>query len=171
MANLEVYKNTNFEETQSLFNITQKLILEYSEEILNRSTFESPSPSWTRLVLSHDQVIQWKKQTSTIRRNLSYFFQFLPALANMCRNTSRSHVVSRWIYLTGLGETPERECILRMAVKLIRCWRRDRVPDVASRHQNHGTVDGNSPGTAQVNQPTNSTRQLLMLSERPVRSW
>ena len=30
----EVYKNTNFVEIQSLFNITQKLILEHSEEIL-----------------------------------------------------------------------------------------------------------------------------------------
>ena len=33
LANLEVYKNTNFEEIQSLINITQKLILRHSEEI------------------------------------------------------------------------------------------------------------------------------------------
>ena len=33
LAKLEVYKNTKFEEIQSLFNITQKTILEHSEEI------------------------------------------------------------------------------------------------------------------------------------------
>ena len=60
-ANLEVYKNTNFEEIHSLFNITQKLILEHSEEILNVHTIESTSPSWTRSALSHDQVIQYTK--------------------------------------------------------------------------------------------------------------
>ena len=32
--NLEVYKNTNFGEIQNVFNITQKLVLEHSEEIL-----------------------------------------------------------------------------------------------------------------------------------------
>ena len=57
MANLEVYKNTNFEEIQSFLNITQKLILLYSDEILNVNTIHSTSPSWTRSVLSHDQVI------------------------------------------------------------------------------------------------------------------
>ena len=43
LANLEVYKNTNFEEIQSLFNITQKLILEHSEEVLNVNTIDSAS--------------------------------------------------------------------------------------------------------------------------------
>ena len=33
-------KNTNFEEIQSLFNITQKLILEHSEAFLNVNTIE-----------------------------------------------------------------------------------------------------------------------------------
>ena len=61
LANLDVYKNTNFEKIQSLSNITQKLILEHSEGILNVNTIESASPSWTRSVLSHDQVIQWTK--------------------------------------------------------------------------------------------------------------
>ena len=64
LANLEVYKNTNFEEIQSLFDITQKLILEHSEEILNVNTIDSASPSWTSSVLFHDQVIQWTKQKS-----------------------------------------------------------------------------------------------------------
>ena len=40
LANLEVYKNKTFEEIQSLFNITQKLILEHSEKILNVHTIE-----------------------------------------------------------------------------------------------------------------------------------
>ena len=61
LTNLEVYKNTNFEENPISFNITQKLILEHSEEILNVHTIESTSPSWTRSVLSHDEVIQWTK--------------------------------------------------------------------------------------------------------------
>ena len=38
LVNQEVYKNTNFEEIESLFNITQKLILEHSEEILKSSS-------------------------------------------------------------------------------------------------------------------------------------
>ena len=59
MANLELHKNTNFEEIQSLFSITQKLILEHSEEILNVNTLESASFSWTRSVLSRGHVIQW----------------------------------------------------------------------------------------------------------------
>ena len=61
VAALEVYKNANFEEIQSLFNVTQKLILEHSEEILNVNTIESASPSRARSVFSHDQVIQWIK--------------------------------------------------------------------------------------------------------------
>ena len=59
LANVEVYKNTNFEEIQSLFNITQKLVLELSQKILNVNTIESAIPSWTRSVLFHDQVIHW----------------------------------------------------------------------------------------------------------------
>ena len=56
---LEVYRNTNFEEIQSLFNVTQTLILEQSDEVLNVHTIESTSHSWTRSTLAHDQVIQW----------------------------------------------------------------------------------------------------------------
>ena len=61
LANLEVYKNTSFEEIQSSFNITQILILEHLEEILKVNTIDSASFSWTRSVLSHDQVIQWTR--------------------------------------------------------------------------------------------------------------
>ena len=56
LANLEVNKKTNFEEIEILFNITQKLILEHSEGILDVKPLESTSPSWTRQVLSHDHV-------------------------------------------------------------------------------------------------------------------
>ena len=61
LENLQVYKNTNFEEMQSLLNISQTLILEQSEEILNVNTVENASPSWTRSTLSHEQVMQWTK--------------------------------------------------------------------------------------------------------------
>ena len=57
--NLEVYKNTNFKEIQSLFGITQRLISEHPEEIFNVKPIESAAPSWTRSTLSHDQVIKW----------------------------------------------------------------------------------------------------------------
>ena len=50
LANLEVYKNTNSEEIQSLFNITQKLVSDHSSEILNVNTMQSTSPSCTRSV-------------------------------------------------------------------------------------------------------------------------
>ena len=59
LANSEIYKNTKFEDIESVLNITQKLAKEHSEEILNVNTIESASPSWKRSVLSHDQVIQW----------------------------------------------------------------------------------------------------------------
>ena len=39
--NLEVCKNTNCEEIQNLFNVTQKLVLEHSEGILNVNMIES----------------------------------------------------------------------------------------------------------------------------------
>ena len=37
LANSEIHKNTKFDEIDSLFNITQKLVMEHSEEILNVS--------------------------------------------------------------------------------------------------------------------------------------
>ena len=36
--------------------------LQRHEEILNVKTIESASSSWTRSVLSHDQVIQWTEE-------------------------------------------------------------------------------------------------------------
>ena len=70
--NLEVFKNTNFEEIQSLFGITQKLILDHSEEILNVKPIESTAPSWTRSILSHDQVISGQKQKYVFTQTLFY---------------------------------------------------------------------------------------------------
>ena len=62
LTNLQIYKNTNFEEIESLFNITQKLVKEHSEEILNVKCLECSSPSWARSVLSHVQAIKWAKE-------------------------------------------------------------------------------------------------------------
>ena len=52
MVDVEIYQNTKFEEIESLFNMTQKLIMGHSEEILNVKWLEYSSPSWTRSVLS-----------------------------------------------------------------------------------------------------------------------
>ena len=60
LANLEIYKNTKFEEIASVSNITQKLVMEHSEEILNVKCLEYSSPSWARSVLSH--AIKWRRQ-------------------------------------------------------------------------------------------------------------
>ena len=66
--NLEEYKDTNFEENQNIFNITQKLSLEHPEEILNVNTIESASPSWTRSLLSHNQDLMDRgKSTCPLR--------------------------------------------------------------------------------------------------------
>ena len=61
IENLEAYKNTNFEEFQNLFGITQKLTLDHSEEILNVKPIGCTTPSCTRSTLSLDQVIKWTK--------------------------------------------------------------------------------------------------------------
>ena len=57
LTNSEIYENTKFEEVESLFNVTQKLVMELSEEILIVKWLEYSSPSSTRSVLSHDQTI------------------------------------------------------------------------------------------------------------------
>ena len=61
LTNVKTYTNTNFEEFESLFKITQKLIMEHSEEILDVNWLEGSCPSWTRSMLSHDQAIKWAK--------------------------------------------------------------------------------------------------------------
>ena len=59
--NSEIYKNTKFEDIESVFNITQKLVMEHSEEILNVKCMEYSTPSWARSVLANDQTIKWAK--------------------------------------------------------------------------------------------------------------
>ena len=62
---LEAYKNTNFEELQHLFDITQKL--EHKQgEILDVKTIEWTSPSWTKSTLSHHQVMKWTKERARV---------------------------------------------------------------------------------------------------------
>ena len=52
VSNSEIYKNTKFEDIESVFNITEKLVKEHSEEILNVQWLEYSSPSWMRPVFS-----------------------------------------------------------------------------------------------------------------------
>ena len=55
MENLEIYKNTNFEEHENLFDITQKLETYKQLENLNVKTIECTSASWSR---SSPQILQ-----------------------------------------------------------------------------------------------------------------
>ena len=48
LAHLEIYNNKTFEEIESLSNITQKLVMEHSEEILKVKCLEYSSPSLAR---------------------------------------------------------------------------------------------------------------------------
>ena len=59
----ETYKNTKFEDIKSLFNITQKLVVEHSEEILNVKCLEYSSPSYARSALARDQAVKWDVST------------------------------------------------------------------------------------------------------------
>ena len=56
LTNSEIYKNTKFEKIWSVFNSTQKLRNEHSEEILNMECLEYSSPSWTRSILANNQA-------------------------------------------------------------------------------------------------------------------
>ena len=57
IENLEVFRNTNFEELQNLFDLTQKLILDHQAEILSVTTIDWTAPSCARSTLTHGQVI------------------------------------------------------------------------------------------------------------------
>ena len=59
--NLFTYKNTNFEAFKTLFDITQKLILNQKHEIRHISTTECHLTSWMRSTLLHDNVIKLSK--------------------------------------------------------------------------------------------------------------
>ena len=58
--------NSEVEEIESLFTITQKLVMEHSEEVLNVKCLEYSSPSWARSALSNDQAIKWAKAQSML---------------------------------------------------------------------------------------------------------
>ena len=66
LMNSEVYKNTRFENIDNVFNITQKLMKEHSEEILNVRGLEYSSPSWTRSTLDNDQAIKWAQAKACV---------------------------------------------------------------------------------------------------------
>ena len=57
---LVAYKK-KFEELETLFDITLRLIVEQSLEILNVSTMIYTSSSWMRSTLLNDTVIEWTK--------------------------------------------------------------------------------------------------------------
>ena len=61
IENMEVDRNTNLEEIQKLFDITQRLILDHQGEILDVTPIEWTAPLFARYTLSHDQVIKWTK--------------------------------------------------------------------------------------------------------------
>ena len=65
----EIYKNTKFENIWSEFNITQKLVIEHSEEIMNMKCLEYSSPSWTRSILANDQAVKWAKAKVCVYAN------------------------------------------------------------------------------------------------------
>ena len=48
-----------FENIENVFNITQKLIKEHSEVLLNVRSPDYSSPSWTRSALINDKAIKW----------------------------------------------------------------------------------------------------------------
>ena len=63
--NLVKYRDTNFEELKTFFDIAQRLISNHGFDILNVSTIEWQSIPWMRSTLSHDRVIKWAKAKST----------------------------------------------------------------------------------------------------------
>ena len=61
LSNSEIYKSTKFEDIETVCNITQKLLREHSEDLLNVKCLEYSSPSWVGSVLANDQGIKWAK--------------------------------------------------------------------------------------------------------------
>ena len=59
--NLIAWRNTNFEEMKTLFEITLRLIVEKSFEILNFSTMMNDFSPWMRSTLCHGQLIKRAK--------------------------------------------------------------------------------------------------------------
>ena len=82
-------------EIQSFFNITQKFILEYSEEIWNLHTIESGSSSWTRSTSIHDQVIQWTKVKVRVYSN--FVLCLGKKMWNQCDAIAKLRKLSVWV--------------------------------------------------------------------------
>ena len=61
IQNLVTFKNINFEELKTMFDISQKFILNQDIEILNVSTIEWIFSSSVRSTFLHDKVIKWTK--------------------------------------------------------------------------------------------------------------
>ena len=61
LRNSETYKKTKFENIENVFNITQKLVMKHTEEILNVECLECSPPSWTRSILANDQAAKRAK--------------------------------------------------------------------------------------------------------------
>ena len=55
------HKNTNFAALNTLFDITQKLILNEKHEILNASTIEGHFTPCIKSTLLHEKAIKWAK--------------------------------------------------------------------------------------------------------------
>ena len=66
VSNSEIYKNTKFENIENVFNITQNLIQEHSEEILNAKCLEYSSLSWAKSVLANDQALKRAKAKACV---------------------------------------------------------------------------------------------------------
>ena len=79
--NLEVSKNSEFEDIESLFNITKKLVSENSD-IRNVNYMDTTSPSWTRSTLLGGRALKvdegWKGHVTTVR--MEFFFSELLGL-------------------------------------------------------------------------------------------
>ena len=58
--NLEIFKNSEFENIESLFNVT-KMMIAGNSEIKNIFPKDSANPSWERPTLPTDQTIVWTK--------------------------------------------------------------------------------------------------------------
>ena len=59
--NLFTHRNTDFETLKTLFDITQKLILNQKHEVRHVSTIDGQVTPWMRSTLLHDKVIQLSK--------------------------------------------------------------------------------------------------------------
>ena len=64
--NLVACRKTNFDALKTLFDITQKLILNQNHEIFNASTIEWQVTPWMRSTLLHDKALKLAKGNSVL---------------------------------------------------------------------------------------------------------